>query len=141
MCSVCRRVLPGAGPVASVDRCPDRLVCGRKLRLAAKLHAVRKLGTQGCTRAVVLVIARSRINSSAFEASSHSLSLAFGNSRPITGVTSKWPYFSKAPVSFNGSRCCEGGHVDDEFHWSGTVSVIVDIVYVAATCDCQEILS
>ena len=52
-----------------------------------------------------LVMAKSRINSSALGALSHSTRLALGNSRPMMGVTSKCSYWSRIPESLRGSTC------------------------------------
>jgi len=49
-------------------------------------------------------MARSRISSSELGASSHSVRLAVGNSRPMMGVTSNDSYESRAPESLRGSR-------------------------------------
>ena len=50
----------------------------------------------------LLVIARSRIKSSELGASSHSTRFALGNSRPMTGVTSKNSYSLSAPEALYG---------------------------------------
>lgn len=49
-------------------------------------------------------MARSRINASEFGAHKRSFRFALGNSRPITGVTSKDSKASRAPLSFRGTR-------------------------------------
>ena len=50
-------------------------------------------------------MARSRSNSSELGACSHSFKLASGNSRPMTGVTSKEWKGSREPLSVKGSLC------------------------------------
>lgn len=52
----------------------------------------------------ILVMARSRRRSSALGALSQSTRFALGNSRPMTGVTSKDSWASRAPESMSGLR-------------------------------------
>lgn len=49
------------------------------------------------------MIAKSRMSSSEFGASSHSLRFPSMNSFPMIGVTSKDLYWSRTPLSFKGS--------------------------------------
>lgn len=55
----------------------------------------------------LLVIARSLRSSSEFSASSQSTRLAFGNSRPMTGVTSKESNGFRAPDNLSGCLCSD----------------------------------
>ena len=73
-------------------------------------------------------MAMSRINSSELEASSASFRLRVGYSLPMTGVTSKDSYASRAPLSFNGASFwdfAEALHSVPDVLVSVTVAIVI----------------